>query len=184
MYARKLVGCAMSEAMPQELTLQALELALGWRDPGAGLVHHSDRGSQYAANDYRRKFEALGITVSMSGKWDCWDNAPMESVAVGALHQAVEHFDHLHARAQDAVDRAHLQANDAPAQDQHALALSANAAASTGAAVHVVTVNDYLAERVAVQNAPLFEFLGLSVGVIKGDMDLTQRRAQYACDVV
>jgi preprotein translocase subunit SecA len=63
-------------------------------------------------------------------------------------------------------------------------ALSASAAASTGAAVHVVTVNDYLAERDAAQNAPLFEFLGLSVGVIKGDMDLTQRRAQYACDVV
>ena len=63
-------------------------------------------------------------------------------------------------------------------------ALSASAAASTGAAVHVVTVNDYLAERDAEQNAPLFEFLGLSIGVIKGDMDLAQRRAQYACDVV
>jgi preprotein translocase subunit SecA len=63
-------------------------------------------------------------------------------------------------------------------------ALSASAAASTGAAVHVVTVNDYLAERDAEQNAPLFKFLGLSVGVIKGDMDLAQRRGQYACDVV
>ena len=46
LHARKLVGWAMSETIPQELTLQALELALGWRDPGAGLVHHSDRGSQ------------------------------------------------------------------------------------------------------------------------------------------
>ena len=63
-------------------------------------------------------------------------------------------------------------------------ALSASAAASTGAAVHVVTVNDYLAERDAEQNAPLFQFLGLSVGIIKGDMDLAQRRGQYACDVV
>jgi preprotein translocase subunit SecA len=63
-------------------------------------------------------------------------------------------------------------------------ALSASAAASTGAAVHVVTVNDYLAERDAEQNAPLFKFLGLSIGIIKGDMDLNQRRAQYACDVV
>jgi transposase InsO family protein len=80
LYARKLVGWAMSETMPQELTLQALEVALGWRDPEAGLVHHSDRGSQYAANDYREKLEALGITVSMSRKGDCWDNAPMESV--------------------------------------------------------------------------------------------------------
>ena len=80
LYARKLVGWAMSETMPQELTLSALDVALGWRDPAAGLVHHSDRGSQYAANDYRKKLEARGITVSMSRKGDCWDNAPMESV--------------------------------------------------------------------------------------------------------
>ena len=66
--------------MPQELTLSALDVALGWRDPDAGLVHHSDRGSQYAAKDYRGKLKARGITVSMSRKGDCWDNAPMESV--------------------------------------------------------------------------------------------------------
>jgi transposase InsO family protein len=80
LYARKLVGWAMSETMPQELTLSALDVALGWRDPAAGLVHHSDRGSQYAAKGYRDKLKALGITVSMSRKGDCWDNAPMESV--------------------------------------------------------------------------------------------------------
>ena len=80
LYARKLVGWAMSETMPQELTLSALDVALGWRDPQAGLVHHSDRGSQYAAKDYREKLKARGITVSMSRKGDCWDNAPMESV--------------------------------------------------------------------------------------------------------
>lgn len=80
LYARKLVGWAMSETMPQELTLCALDVALGWRDPGDGLVHHSDRGSQYAAKDYRKKLAARGITASMSRKGDCWDNAPMESV--------------------------------------------------------------------------------------------------------
>ena len=80
LYARKLVGWAMSETMPQELTLAALDMALGWRDPDADLVHHSDRGSQYAAKDYRKKLKARGITVSMSRKGDCWDNAPMESV--------------------------------------------------------------------------------------------------------
>ena len=80
LYARKLVGWAMSETMPQELTARALDVALGWRDPQAGLVHHSDRGSQYAANDYRGKLAGRGITVSMSRKGDCWDNAPMESV--------------------------------------------------------------------------------------------------------
>ena len=80
LFARKLVGWAMSETMPQELTLCALDVALGWRDPDAGLLHHSDRGSQYAAKDYQRKLKARGITVSMSRKGDCWDNAPMESV--------------------------------------------------------------------------------------------------------
>jgi transposase InsO family protein len=80
LHSRKLVGWAMSETMPQTLTLSALDVALGWRDPDAGLIHHSDRGSQYAANDYRDKLAARGITVSMSRKGNCWDNAPMESV--------------------------------------------------------------------------------------------------------
>ena len=80
LYARKLVGWAMSETMPQALTLEALRVALGLRNPGTGLTHHSDRGSQYAANDYREVLKARGIAVSMSGKGDCWDNAPMESV--------------------------------------------------------------------------------------------------------
>lgn len=79
LFARKIVGWATSETMPQELTIEALHVALGWRDPPTSLVHHSDRGSQYAAKDYRRVLEARGITVSMSRKGDCWDNAPMES---------------------------------------------------------------------------------------------------------
>lgn len=79
LYSRKFVGWAMSDAMPQELTLAALAMALGWRDPPAGLTHHSDRGSQYAAGDYRKVLAARGITVSMSRKGDCWDNAPTES---------------------------------------------------------------------------------------------------------
>jgi transposase InsO family protein len=99
LYARKLVGWAMSEAMPQGLTLCALEVALGWRDPDEGLVHHSDRGSQYAANDYRKKLEALGITVSMSRKGDCWDNAPMESVN-GSLKVECVHGVHFETREQ------------------------------------------------------------------------------------
>jgi putative transposase len=79
LFSRKLVGWAMSATMPQELTLAALRGALGWRDPLPGLVHHSDRGAQYAAKDYRAVLQARGITVSMSRKGDCWDNAPMES---------------------------------------------------------------------------------------------------------
>ena len=99
LYARKLVGWAMSETMPQELTLCALDVALGWRDPGAGLVHHSDRGSQYAAKDYRKKLAARGITVSMSRKADCWDNAPMESVN-GTLKVECVHDMHFATREQ------------------------------------------------------------------------------------
>jgi transposase InsO family protein len=99
LYARKLVGWAMSETMPQELTLSALDVALGWRDPGAGLVHHSDRGSQYAAGDYRKKLKARGIAVSMSRKGDCWDNAPMESVN-GTLKVECVHDEHFQTREQ------------------------------------------------------------------------------------
>jgi putative transposase len=80
LFARKIVGWATSDSMPQELTIEALRVALGWRDPDAGLVHHSDRGSQYAAEHYRKVLEARGITVSMSRKGNCWDNAPMESL--------------------------------------------------------------------------------------------------------
>ena len=101
LYARKLVGWAMSETMPQELTLRALDVALGWRNPEAGLMHHSDRGSQYAAKDYRKKLQARGITVSMSRKGNCWDNAPMESVN-GTLKVECIHDVHFQTREQAA----------------------------------------------------------------------------------
>ena len=65
-----------------------------------------------------------------------------------------------------------------------AATLAACTAASSGAAVHVVTVNDYLAERDAAQNAPLFALLGLTLGVVKQDMPQSDRRLQYACDIV
>ena len=80
LFSRKMVGWAMSETMPQELTQAALRMALGLRAPGPGLMHHSDRGSQYAAGDYRAILQSRGIAVSMSRKGNCWDNAPMESL--------------------------------------------------------------------------------------------------------
>ena len=101
LFARKLVGWAMSETMAQELTLAALRVALGWRDPDAGLVHHSDRGSQYAAHDYRDVLSARGITVSMSRKGDCWDNAPMES-ANGTVKVECVNDAHFKTRAEAA----------------------------------------------------------------------------------
>jgi transposase InsO family protein len=79
LYSRRVVGWAMSERIDQALTLTALQMALQARVPGAGLLHHSDRGSQYAAHAYRDMLGEHGIVCSMSRKGNCWDNAVAES---------------------------------------------------------------------------------------------------------
>ena len=79
LYSRRVVGWAMSNRIEQALTLGALRMALDTCEPGAGLIHHTDRGSQYAANDYRTLLKARGITCSMSHKGNCWDNSVAES---------------------------------------------------------------------------------------------------------
>jgi putative transposase len=79
LFTRKVVGWAMREHMRAELTIAALTMAIQRQRPAAGLIHHSDRGSQYAASDYRNILQAAAITQSMSRKANCWDNAPMES---------------------------------------------------------------------------------------------------------
>ncbi len=79
LYSRMVVGWAMSESLARELPLRALDMALRSRRPPPGLVHHSDRGCQYASDDYRRTLSAHGIVCSMSRKGDCWDNAVAES---------------------------------------------------------------------------------------------------------
>jgi len=89
MFSRKVVGWAMRETMAQELTLDALRMAIANRRPGPELLHHSDRGSQYAAHEYRRLLDAHGMLCSMSRKGDCWDNAPMESFC-GSLKTELE----------------------------------------------------------------------------------------------
>jgi transposase InsO family protein len=76
---RKVVGGAMRDHLRQELTIAALTMAIQRQRPGRGLIHHSDRGSQYAAGDYRKVLKVNGIVPSMSRKGNCWDNAPMES---------------------------------------------------------------------------------------------------------
>jgi putative transposase len=63
----------MSHRIDRALTLRALRMALATCEPGAELVHHTDRASQYAANDYRTLLEARGITCSMSRKGNCWE---------------------------------------------------------------------------------------------------------------
>jgi putative transposase len=79
LFTRKVVGWAMRQHMRAELTIAALTMAIQRRRPGAELIHHSDRGSQYAAGHYRRMLQAAAIVQSMSRKGNCWDNAPMES---------------------------------------------------------------------------------------------------------
>lgn len=79
LYSRRVVGWAMGHRIDQALTLRALGMALDTRMPGVGLMHHTDRGSQYAANDYRQLLKARGIVCSMSRKANCWDNAVAES---------------------------------------------------------------------------------------------------------
>jgi len=83
LFSRKGVDWAMSETMPQELTLAALNMAIANRKPVPGLLHHSDRGSQYAAHAYRRVLDEHGMRCSMSRKGNCCDNAPMESFFSG-----------------------------------------------------------------------------------------------------
>ncbi len=79
LYSRMVVGWSMSHRITQQLTLEALNQALGRRCPQPGLLHHSDRGSQYAASDYQKLLSEHQMTCSMSHKADPWDNAPMES---------------------------------------------------------------------------------------------------------
>jgi putative transposase len=79
LFSRKIVGWAMADHLQTDLVSDALQMALQHRQPSDGLLHHSDRGVQYASDDYQRLLTAHGIQVSMSGKGDCWDNAVMES---------------------------------------------------------------------------------------------------------
>ena len=77
--SRRVVGWAMAEHLGGELTRDALTMALERRQPGSGLVHHTDRGSQYTAGAYQTLLTEHGVTVSMSRTGDCYDNAMAES---------------------------------------------------------------------------------------------------------
>ena len=79
LFSRMIVGWAMDATMTSRLVVDALEMAIRRRLPGEGLVAHSDRGSQYASEHYRGLLGRHGITCSMSGVAQCWDNAPVES---------------------------------------------------------------------------------------------------------
>ena len=79
LFARRVVGWSTSDRLHRDLALAALWKAVVMRRPAAGLIHHSDRGSQYCSTDYQAELEALGILISMSGRGNCFDNAMVET---------------------------------------------------------------------------------------------------------
>jgi putative transposase len=91
-YSRKIVGWSMADHLESDLAGQALKMALVQRPVQAGaLVHHSDRGVQYASEDYRHLLSQHGIQVSMSGQGDCYDNAMMESFWASLKTELIHH---------------------------------------------------------------------------------------------
>lgn len=87
LFSRQVVGWAMADHMRASLCVQALQMAFWRRKPVAGLLHHSDRGSQYASAEYRGHLKSMGMRQSMSRKGNCWDNSPTERVFRSLKHE-------------------------------------------------------------------------------------------------
>jgi putative transposase len=102
-YTRMIVGWAMDDRMTRELTINALKMAYWRRKPKPGLIHHSDRGSQYCSRDYRQLLDGYGMKASMSRKGCCWDNAMMESFYNSLKNERVFHQDYA-TREQAKID--------------------------------------------------------------------------------
>jgi transposase InsO family protein len=79
LYSRKIVGWAMDKTMTKELVIAALKMAYKRQKPGKGVIHHSDRGVQYASSEYQKLLKKYDMTSSMSRKGNCYDNACIES---------------------------------------------------------------------------------------------------------
>lgn len=91
LHTRAIVGWAMDERMTRELVINALRMARFRRKPKPGLLHHSDRGSQYCSHAYQALLTEYGMKASMSRKGNCWDNAPMESFFNSLKNERVFH---------------------------------------------------------------------------------------------
>jgi putative transposase len=101
-FSRRVIGWALDRRLDDELTLTALRMAIQQRTPPPGLVHHSDRGSQYASGDYTALLQANHIRISMSRKGNPWDNAACESFMKTLKYEEVyrnEYLDLAEARA-------------------------------------------------------------------------------------
>jgi len=79
LYSRRIIGWSMDQWISRHLVIDALNMALGVREPTDQLIHHSDRGAQYTSDDFRDVLEKHGIQCSMSGRGNCYDNAVVES---------------------------------------------------------------------------------------------------------
>jgi len=91
LFSRRIVGWSMDATMTSRLVVDALDMAVRRRVPEEGLLAHSDRGSQYASDHYQRLLGEHGITCSMSGVAQCWDNAPVESFFASLKRELVHH---------------------------------------------------------------------------------------------
>lgn len=91
LYSRRVVGWALAPRLKEELTLSALKMALGRRAVDDGLLHHSDRGSQYASRKYRRLLAKKKVVASMSRPGNAYDNAPMESFFATLKSELLHH---------------------------------------------------------------------------------------------
>ena len=91
LFNKEIVGWAMCDRMRTSLVSQALWMAFNQERPKSGLIHHSDRGSQYASGEYRALIEQFGMRASMSRRGNCYDNAPMESFWASLKKEQVHH---------------------------------------------------------------------------------------------
>ncbi|HEX2988036.1 MAG TPA: IS3 family transposase [Chloroflexota bacterium] len=97
LFSRKIVGWSMAEHLRTDLVSEALRMAIARRQPGAGLLHHSDRGIQYASDAYQQLLQAHRMEASMSRRGDCWDNACAESFW-GTLKTELVNHEHYASR--------------------------------------------------------------------------------------
>jgi putative transposase len=103
LFTGEIVGYAMGERLTRNLVSRSLSQAFSTRYPPKGLLHHSDRGSQYCSHEYRQLLGQFGLKASMSGKGNCYDNAPMESFW-GTLKQELTHHRRYVSRREAAED--------------------------------------------------------------------------------
>jgi transposase InsO family protein len=103
LFTSEIVGYAMGERLSRNLISQSLLQAVATKRPEKGLMHHSDRGSQYCSHEYRNLLDGCGLQASMSRRGNCFDNAPMESFW-GTLKQELIHHRHYRSRQEAMQD--------------------------------------------------------------------------------